>query len=651
MTMKSILQVMVWASLLSLGVTAAQADERWAPLPGSARPGHPDWPADKPVHTAIDITDDLWRTRQRLTMPMIESYFDALRRLGITRVYWVCVPEFVRTGVSLSDNADGAAWLPRIAQAAHAAGLECYAIYKPFEGGVVTGESPHGLLPNDDLAFPTLMGVGALGSPWINAHPEYRMKRQPLEHDPDAVIHTIRLIKNDDQPAGLNADNLEVLASAINGAFEPVTEPFEVKTGYAQRDGRRVTVVTLSGLKIGPDMRYIMVRCTRPSDKPTFANTASRMIELYAADGTPIPATYDEGVYERSAAFTRFQKARLRELGYIPPNDELGLPASYGKTLASSGFYFAAARPDPLRYLDGKHSDQRPRDGYIAVARGARMDVHAPHPIYPEVRAYWLADIQKLIDAGFDGVDFRVDNHTTWVTDAHLYGYNEPVLKAYRERFGPGRIDPAKMRRVQGDAYTQFLREARSLIRQHGVAMQVHINGAMEIDFTDWNRRNMPLNFEWQWRQWISEGLVDAVHLKHLPWPWGADAGKGSAFAREVVARAKAKGIDVLYHSHLGIWYLTTTDKPDSPPLKQSHLDLMVKRLQWGWSSRAIDAVTLYEAFDFTYLDPKTGRAFVSPVLREMLAAFRAGRPESLSMDGLTTYYLGAEGRADGAGN
>ena len=96
------------------------------------------------------------------------------------------------------------------------------------------------------------------------------------------------------------------------------------------------------------------------------------------------------------------------------------------------------------------------------------------HPIYPEVRRHWLDLTRYCLDRGADGWSiFRVANHVR-PADPWEYGFNEPVLEA-----AGGKTDIATISRINGNAYTQFLREARELLTSRGKRMTVHLHSGM----------------------------------------------------------------------------------------------------------------------------------------------------------------------------
>lgn len=137
----------------------------------------------------------------------------------------------------------------------------------------------------------------------------------------------------------------------------------------------------------------------------------------------------------------------------------------------------------------------------------------------------------------------RVTNHSAWTVEGEAYGFNAPVVAEFKRRYGVDvctqPFDREQWRRLQGEYYTWFLRDARALTRRADVNLQLHVNGLMGFDVPGWRRNNVPATFAWDWRRWIEEDLCDSVALKYIPWEFGAQAGTGVAFGEEVMRVAR----------------------------------------------------------------------------------------------------------------
>ena len=75
------------------------------------------------------------------------------------------------------------------------------------------------------------------------------------------------------------------------------------------------------------------------------------------------------------------------------------------------------------------------RGGAVAFAKGRNEHVPStPCEMYPEMRKVWDGWVGFILGAGVDGIDIRISSHGNIVDDPFDYGYNEPVVEAFRER-------------------------------------------------------------------------------------------------------------------------------------------------------------------------------------------------------------------------
>jgi hypothetical protein len=616
---------------------------------GGTWPASPDpYPAGakiaKPLYATIDITDDMWRSQSRFSRENMFGLMRYLAKLGVSRVYWLRTPEYLASDWLLpaEGNAEDAERI--VVEAAHAAGLECFAIFKPFETGVLTMLLPHSHpVPKGVRTIEMQAGQVPDVASFLIDHPEFRIQRRPLPVDPHQTVKSIKLVKSDESATSLKKENLEIWTSRENGRFERWRGQFTLSEGVEQRLGKTVRVLTLSGLAIPADQRFLMVRAagvTNPAAVP-FANVPGRLMELFGENGIGLPSNNDDGIIPRQAITQSLQALciRLYGSGALPP--ELALPPSYGTALETLSFWFGqaatvfyGASPPPLRTLESA-------TGYIVAAKGKEMSMPAPHPGHPEVRAYWLDQMRAMLAHGFDGIDLRIDNHSTWLAEAGEYGFNEPVVAAYREKYGidilKDQIDPARWRGIQGDSYTQFVREARALTREKQRPLHLHVSGVFADVTPGFDLNNLPKTIEWQWERWIAEDLCDGIHLKLLPWPWGSYRGKGQEFALRVIEMSHRHGKSVSADARIQKYRLISAGN-GADPLTADDVNEVLDSLSWAWRSRAIDAMNLYEVFDFVQMDGATGKVYGSPAFEQILDAVRNGREDVLPKTGLRNW-------------
>ena len=255
------------------------------------------------------------------------------------------------------------------------------------------------------------------------------------------------------------------------------------------RRGDPVRSLILEGADL--DEPYVLVTTTFREGDPDFTNTASAMVEALDRDGRPIPLV----VATRSAtadATRDFRTAGLEfDCGYGPFMTALDVDNS-----ATSAAW------------------DTPQGGCIAFATG-KNDVLSGGPCesLPEVQDAWLIWLQWLIDAGVDGVDFRISAHGTHTDEPLDYGFNEEILAGLRRQ---GSDESAvEIARERGSRYTQFLGRARDLLRRSNRSMHVHLHTeAFRPDPVHGQLMGFPANLEFQWQRWLADGLADGATLR-----------------------------------------------------------------------------------------------------------------------------------------
>ncbi len=576
--------------------------------------------AQQNLHVTIDVTDDMWRARRRLTEEDIYELMKYLASLGITRVYWMLMPELQNIAFAFSGTGTPQQTLAMVVNVAHNAGLEMYAVFKPFETSPFLNVVPHFVsLPPGISTMETIMGYNFNTVPFIYKHPELRVKRRLFSDGQQTSVAMIKLVSDSVASTEILPNDIEIWLSNVNGNFVLYKDGYLFSNTLSHRNDKQVRVLTFNGLSITSEFQYILIKCLRRTEQGTFFNSGSKLVEMYSSDGKPILLTVDQGVFGRDSVISKIQRMLLYYTGKWEIPFQYQLDNEYGKSLEKSSFYFDRYCVDNVRSLDGRACDL---DGYITVAKGKPTHLNILQPLYPEVRAYWLRQIQTFIDAGVDGVDIRVCNHSSSASEPLEYGFGPSVIDAYRHKHNVNilqqQFDVGEWKRMQGNAYTKFLYDSRKLTSRYNVKMQVHVNALMGASIPYWQKNNLPANIEWQWIRWIREDLIDGVMLKYLPWPWGTAKGSGELFAEDVIREAKTHGKSVSWE-----WRL------DLPPLKrdnrratQADLSRIIESSQWGWGHPDLNAINIYEGFDFTYMKPEGGLE-KSQVFEEILFSLR----------------------------
>ena len=135
------------------------------------------------------------------------------------------------------------------------------------------------------------------------------------------------------------------------------------------------------------------------------------------------------------------------------------------------------------------------------------------------MRKAWDGWVGFILDAGVDGIDIRISSHGNIVDDPFDYGYNEPVVEAFRKRHGREPTGSGEDRRliaeIRGDYYTDYLRGMSRRVRAAGRKLQFHLHTeAFRPDPGHGRIMGFPANLHFDWKTWLAEGLFDGATLR-----------------------------------------------------------------------------------------------------------------------------------------
>jgi len=266
----------------------------------------------------------------------------------------------------------------------------------------------------------------------------------------------------------------------------------------------------MEGLKIPADHKYILVRCSIADNQGDFTNERGNIIEMEGPDHGNIPSIISAGPVEYKGLRNSYLQSILSKF-----NKYIQLPEVQAELLDQKKWdkhfhdyysfhedYLSKGKITNLYTLD--------REGYIAAACGKpEYMLGVLNPTYPEVREYWLDMVRYCLDRGVDGINFRHENHIR-SSEYWEYGFNDPVIEA-----AGGKTDYASIMRINGDAYTQFLIEARDLVKSYGKSIALHLHTHMLFPDDRGYLIGLPPNFEWQWQKWIKE-IADEFELRGI---------------------------------------------------------------------------------------------------------------------------------------
>ena len=469
----------------------------------------------KDLHIAVDFNDDLSESGRYFKEADFDAMLDYAASLGAKRMEWIV--DMVWSHYDMYPG--GIDVLKYVTDGAHKRGMELYAVIKPFEG-CLNSAVPHTMPAPKGMSIPDIRGILFQARPFVAEHPEMRLKRIPGNWNPPGAIKAINLVKEGDEPTRIKPEHLTLLTSATTCGFKPYTGPIEFSESCQWRDlfprYKNCRIITLGGLNIPEDQRYFVIRCSLADEQGDFTNELAKMVELVGENGEVIPSTISNGPVDPQHNTLRgltdpFNAQRTR-YGHLPEVQEALKDTKRIDEMCSDLFGFEGILMVPIEVkphtLDGV--------GYVAVARGkAEYLAGALHPAYPEVRQHWLEMTQYCIDRGVDGIDYRTANHTI-SSELWAYGFNEPVLDA-----GSNYVDQDAIAKRNGDAYTQFLAEARDLLHANGRKITIHLHESL-IAFNERGvTPRVPVVWDWQWEKWVQEIADDVVYrgVFHVrPW-------------------------------------------------------------------------------------------------------------------------------------
>jgi hypothetical protein len=473
------------------------------------------------LQVAVDFHDDLMSSH--FTKKTFREMMRIFRSWDITRIYWIGYPndsgwwnwspypQVIRNIRRTYDEVGD--FTAAAVRYAHEQGIEVFQEFKPFDLATVA-LMPDAFYMGKKKRGPR--GIRALGGvrPWsadfLVDHPEYLIARNMagLDRDPRTqIIGSIRLIKNDAAATRLKPNTLRLWVSDDNLHYRPyqgsyrfkekvVTRPEVIRGLNFNRPGGKketVRVIALEGLRITEP--FVAVANTfADNTHADFQNYYYKLVELYDEHGQEIPFSYGLD-NARSASWwhhdIRWRKFPERGFVFDCSGDGTNHP----------GYNMIEA----IGALDV--SGQA-----LGLAKGKNSCLPALCPAYHEVRRYWLDMIRQFIGYGVDGVELRCACHLD-TTDWNAYGFNQPVVDAYKRRYGVDirneTLDIAKWRKLRGEYYTLFYREAQKLLHQTGKIMQVDVGNE---NYADPALPQM-LNIHADWKAWLK--FADAVTLKN----------------------------------------------------------------------------------------------------------------------------------------
>jgi hypothetical protein len=576
-------------TLLTLLFLTAQARGQ-ADGPGIPPENHLTTKNGKPFAAVIDIFPQL--CLGKYDVRQVEKNIALLADLGIRRLYFVvCLPgypSFSNPWLALLPPENDchnhalesviALESPNLAfcRAAKKYGMEAFAILKPYEGGG-GATIPHGarLFWEAGGRHPCVGGDRVHFDNLLARHPEMRVQRKPIpryEQLVDQPFRRVELVFCLDEipatrraaaipaaPGGYRIEDHPVAftlwASEDNGLYVPVEKTYTVseRIEYRTISGvygqplfqakQRCRVVEFTGLALPASTGYLAVTLQgEGKDVHRLQTIPGTMFRAFGPHA-PIPVT--------TAQYVR-HGASPSQAG-LPPGKRMWGMEKHPRQSAMDfdwwGFEFDWYGGG-IWFGDGWHNES-----VYGIGRGRIMTMKGTHcEAYPEVRSYWLEQIESLIAMGYDGVDIRLQNHSGMVSDIAEFGFNPPLVERYRQTYGTDPLgedfDPMKMMAVRGQFFQEFLREAADLLHRLGRTLQVHLRHAhqepgLNSDFNELGFWAMPKIWLEDWKGVVD--LADEVTIKDYFW-----GNYDPDHALEIKQYARSQGKPVWIHNYIG---------------------------------------------------------------------------------------------------
>jgi len=501
-----------WEDCLVHQVRVLGDEQLPEPLFGPPRPQRDDFF----LEVNVDFFDDL--IHAPFTKSMFDDLFAEFENWGVRRVHWIYyggrkngwwqygplgAGENARaTFENVEEIFDAAV------EAAHRRGIEVVGLIKPFDMGFYASHGEGTPDAQERSKVHRLGGAYGWISDFAAQHPELMIARRPgaCGDAENEVFTRIDLVKEDTDPAAFSVEEVELYVSDDNVTYErydgsitrcEVVEDYPVYEHTASgprptAQTRASRVMRLGGLQIRSKFAAIAVA----QQSLSFSNTLMNLLHVFGEKGEEWFLTY--GSKARWGASE--SEGDFRETG-VEFDSAPGTPTAVfqGYDAIREGFT-----------LDG-------RTGFLAFARGKeRTPLAFLSPAFDESRAHWLSWVRDVLEAGADGVELRVRAHHSLFAWGE-YGFEQPVRDAFLERCGvdlweTDDFDRAALRRLRGESYTEFYRQAKAIAKSYGKPLGLHVSTTMDME----PEEGAAMDIHWDWRRWLDEGLADSITFKEV---------------------------------------------------------------------------------------------------------------------------------------
>lgn len=229
-------------------------------------------------------------------------------------------------------------------------------------------------------------------------------------------------------------------------------------------------------------------------------------------------------------------------------------------------------------------------------------------PAFDGARRVWLKRMRDIFVVGCDGVSIRTFCHHNFHLSYQKYAFAAPVREEFQSLYGrapratPG--DYERIRRIRGDFFTQFLRDARKLADRFDRKLAFQFEPGIEVPVELDTRMQIHLDY----KTWFKESLLDEVSMK-----WFSSE---SQFVHErVLPLARRHGVAVHVISRLTPMGLDARAMETMPALLL------------GAYRAGLDGFNIYETMNVMEMNPlgiSIPKGFADPAIRRAIQALRA---------------------------
>lgn len=397
-------------------------------------------------------------------------------------------------------------------QQAHANGLEIFACLKVFDLGFNSWfQERRSRITTHDVE-----GLPLVVTPEVAAHPEWTLQTNPAwRRTTKFPITRLRFYSEEPIPA-LKPSQIRLRASRDNKDYQYYSGPLQFKQGTVRRRHQRWTpagpitetgttrnwYIELAGLQLNQPFAALEI-----TDQPVaLVQRAFMLVEAEDASGALAPVT---------------------------------VATQGGRNFKAEGYFFWKEWDGWNNYTD-PIVQRRIWNGSDLALTFQEMPTMPSmlEPTYEGTRDIWLALIQKEIEAGVDGISIRTLCHHNGVMSWLQYAFAPIVVETFQSRYGRAPQctpeDYERVRRLRGDCFTQFLRDAKKLLAAYGKKLSFQLEPGIEIPV----RYATPMQLFFDYETWLHENIVDELELK---W-WTAHS---TFIHNEVLPLAHRQGVPV----------------------------------------------------------------------------------------------------------